>query len=219
MAEQTRVRILSRTNVLIGLVILILCGFLGLLILWATGATYGEEFSPDDFSRRSFSFHRSRFVPITFSGLQHGSTTQPFIQTMVSNGWIPKPPKSAAPVWHLVSDNYQPIDSTAYDARILCVYLDMQDENGQFYWEQWNKDHPVTAALLWPVISELARSYRYDLVPPLLESAMESKSDSPQDVQKFFDHLNTMLDEFVADCGLGGNPLKRVDANESDPGN
>lgn len=150
----------------------LLAGFFLAFVLfvtaYATGGRTGEEFSPDDFSRRRFSYVRPDWLPITFSGIRYETTTGPVSRTLLVDGLL-VPRQGSEKHWDLVEDNRMPTDSTAYDAKILCRYLDLVDIDGQHVFERWSMNHADHAAIFWPEVARLARAGRYQDVPRLME--------------------------------------------------
>jgi hypothetical protein len=160
---------------------LLLGGFL-LLLMVATGSVEGEEFSPDDFTRRHFSYIRPDWFPVTLSGIEYTNFTDPLVTTLVSQGLI-VPTGNANQKWDLVSDNRMHRDSTAYDARILCRYLDLRMLNGDLVLDDWTTKNPEHAKVLWPAVAQLARAGEYPRISQLMESVVSGQPITLKDFQ------------------------------------
>ncbi len=160
------------------------------LVLFVMGMTFGEEFSPDDFSRRSFSYIRIPFFQWTVVGKQYEDTTPGLEQTMLTDGLI-TPVKNKRKVWHLSEDTAGTMEGyLTYDcdARFLTEYLDLLDSNSSSYWDSWNAKYPNTAKAFWPVVADLARHEMYLAVPDVMRHAMSVESDA--DPKQFETRLN-----------------------------
>jgi hypothetical protein len=190
-SDKPRIRWFTIKNLILMVVAVLVTLPILLLLAYANGRVVGEEFSPDDFSRREFEYNRPSWLPITFQGISYSSHTNSFIPSLLQNRTIAE----IKPVtrWDLVSDNRMPTDSTAYDARILCRYLDLQDESGQSLWEGWNSRHPEKAKLFWPYIAKLARSGNYYLVPDLMEFAIANGGLTNEEFRVNIDQLWSRL--------------------------
>ena len=162
-----------------------------LIILLATGYTVGEEFSPDDFSRRTFTYNRMPGLKWTIMGKHHDNTTPALEQIMVTDGLI-IPTNNSPKVWHLCFDSDSP-HSADCDARILTDYLDMKDKEGDFYWESWNDKFPESAKAFWPVVADLARREMYLAVPDIMRFGMETENDNSENFEKGLDKLASKL--------------------------
>jgi hypothetical protein len=140
------------------------------------GCVQGQEFSPDTFQRRSFSFYE---VPLF--GLQVSPISRDFITGSCETYLIdqklivPDPKTASGPRWDLVFAN-RGFGATerlsAYsEAKILCYYLDAQDKKGISIWRGWSEKHPAQARILWPAIANLARQHLYLFTPDLMRLA------------------------------------------------
>lgn len=168
--------------------LLLLGGFL-LLLMVATGSVEGEEFSPDDFGRRHFSYVRADWFPVTLAGIQYTNITDPLVTSLVNQGLI-VPTGNANQKWDLVSDNRMRQDSTAYDAKILCRYLDLRMINGDLVLDDWATKNPEHAKVLWPAVAQLARSGDYSRISLLMEPFV---SGQPIDLKDFEAQVTAIL--------------------------
>ena len=134
-----------------------------LLFFGFGGWVAGEEFSPDDFSRRRFSYNVMPLFGITLRSVRYSDSTPVFEQSL-DEDLIGK----ARPIkkWHLISDYQFSLDywftssapSPDFDAGLLCGVLDIKDENNESIWINWNQDHPDLAKELWPIAADMALS-------------------------------------------------------------
>jgi tetratricopeptide (TPR) repeat protein len=172
-----------------------------LLVLFVMGMTNGEEFSPDDFSRRSFYYNRVPLLKWTVIGKQYSDTTSDLEQTLLADGLIP-PTANKTKVWHLSSDTAGTFDgylTYECDARFLTEYLDLLDSNASPYWIAWNSKYPDTAKVFWPLVADLARHEMYLAVPDIMRYAMSVESD--EEPEKFEDRLNELVANAYLDLG------------------
>lgn len=169
-----------------------------LLMLLAIGVSMGSvsgvEFSPDDFSRRSFSYTRLPIVKWTLVKKRYQEYELKL--DLVGDGWI-----SARPVttWHLVSENQVDRQPTESDARFLVDLLDLRcPEDFSNIWIQWNEKYPDFAKLFWPIIAQLARDELYLAIPEFVELALQldrlqDQLDDTEMISDFERQLNTKL--------------------------
>ena len=183
----------------IGLVALVILP-IALLYFSTAGLVYGEEFSPDDFRRRSFSYNVVPWFNYTLQGIDYEDVTPVLEQTLVADGLI-KPSKNVktkSQIWHLVSDSQSQIDrSSDFDARILCRYLDMTEPEGENIWVVWNADHPKLSKVFWPTVSELARHQIYWAIPDVMRRALSVSDDDDPDLlfawmNRYANQVNTI---------------------------
>ncbi len=165
----------------------------GLLILIGSGSRSGEEFSPDDFSRRSFTYNRVPGLGWVLRKKRHMDLTGPLERNLISSGLI-VPATNDPKVWHLCDDFSDSFPSKAvpidYDSRLLTGYLDLESSSGGSYWDQWNDDHPQVAKVLWPMVADLARKNCYLGIPDLMRAAMAMESDQVTEFNRLVANLN-----------------------------
>ena len=153
-----------------------------LLVMFGLGQTSGEEFSPDDFSRRSFSYNRVPYFRWTLIKKQYVDITPALEQTLVSSGLI-SISKNEPQVWHLYRDSGTAFDeekSPDCDARLLVGYLDLRNSDGELLWDSWNEKYPDSAKVFWPVVASLARDEMYLAIPDIMRLALAINSDDPE---------------------------------------
>ena len=181
----------------------VLIGFLLLLpfvivAMFSWGFTRGNEFSPDDFTCRSFFYNRVPFFHWTIFGKQYDDVTTDFEKSLLADGLIP-PTTSSPKKWHLYRDPGSGTvgrPSSDCDARILVEYLELRrpDSDSVYYWEDWNEKHPELAKIFWPKIAELAQHEMYLVIPDIMRLAMAApEGDGVTDqVDSFEEQLTKM---------------------------
>lgn len=173
-------------RILLGMLLLLVLSLpVWLLVMFTSGWTHGVEFSPDDFSRRSFTYNQMPWVGWTIQGKEYVDRTNSLEKGLISDGLI-KSVNNSPQVWHLTEDtssisgNQVPAEC---DARFLTGYLDLRGAEGDLYWEAWNDEHPKLAKILWPIVADLARNEDYLKIPPLMRMAMGQSKDDPESFQ------------------------------------
>ncbi len=170
-----------------------------LLILFGMGQHSGQEFSPDDFSRRSFRYNQVPGLGWVISKKTYNDSTKLLEQNLTADKLI-KPVINQKKNWHLIRDSgdFKDLVSHECDARFLCEYLDMTDDEGENFWIQWNEKFPETAKVFWPVVAELARDQMYLKIPDVMQLAMQNDADQPD---KFQTELNQLTAEIYLELG------------------
>ncbi len=167
---------------------------LGLLLLFALtvlmfGHVGGEEFSPQRFSRRSFSYYqipllRIQIWPVRVAKISNKASSDlaKYLRTNKllgnSNG---QPPR-----WDLVSMIQIGGGSYRGDALVLTSYLQQPGATGTESWLSWSKNNPKLAQELWPVVARMARENMYVTIPNLFEAARlaESKEQLAAEIRR-----------------------------------
>ncbi len=152
----------------------------GIFLFWF-GNISGEEFSPDDFTRRRFHYNKMPLFGIVVQGIKYDDTTPVFEQTLFADGFLGKT-TNGNQAWHLISDNTSDQDSPDFDAKYLTAYLDLVDDTNISIWDQWNRKYPNLAVEFWPIIAGLARESLYLDASDLMLNAM---SLQPSDLSTF----------------------------------
>ena len=162
---------------------------IGLLVLFVYGSVRGSEFSPDDFTRRHFSYQQIPWLNLTISGIEYSDTTPELEQTLITDRLInrKKLAKGIKKTWHLYNDSAVP-DSHACDARFLTAYLDFTDWDSKTatstpFWLKWNEKFPQSAKIFWPTIADLARNEMYLSIPDVMRFALNIVEDQPKSFQ------------------------------------
>ena len=169
-----------------------------IITMLTLGFTEGSEFSPDDFTSRSFFYNRIPFFNWTIFGKKYDDTTTDFEKSLLADGLIPQS-GSSTKTWHLYRDLGSESDgrpSSDCDARILVEYLQLpsSDSDKVFYWEDWNEKHPELAKVFWPRIAELARHEMYLAIPDIMRLAMSvpTGEEITDQVESFDEQLTKM---------------------------
>ncbi|MCH2181614.1 MAG: hypothetical protein MK108_06365 [Mariniblastus sp.] len=170
-----------RTWLLGAIVALLLLTPICLFLFFFSGHVMGEEFSPDDFTRRRFSYNVVPWINYTLRGIEYDDTTPVLEQTLVSDGLISPFRKTgnARKKWNLIYDTKTPVSlSSDFDAAVLCRYLDLSNPDGENVWLAWNSRHSKLAGEFWPVIQELAQNEVYWAIPPIMRQALSLEKES-----------------------------------------
>lgn len=147
------------------------------------GAVRGEEFSPDDFSRRSFSYNVMPWTGIVLQGIRYEYSTPVFDQTLSGDGFISN--TTGEQRWHLLHDNISDPDGPDFDARFLAAFLDQSKRNYESVWFAWNEAHPDLADEFWPIVAELAREYLYLDLTPIMHQAIGVDKEAEDSFRRF----------------------------------
>ena len=176
-------------RVVVGIVIFVAVLFaLGMLIR-AFGGVYGQEFSPDTFTRRDYVYYQIPLLGIQVTPVYRWPDTNALELHLTGKKLVPK---SAAkkPRWDIVAITTagSPTGSPG-DANLLCSYLDTHDDEGVLVWLDWTKKHPKLAKTLWPAVAQVARDDRYAAVPDMIEAAM--RAETPESLQQELERIRT----------------------------
>jgi len=168
---------------------------IGLLMALIYGTVRGTEFSPDDFSRRDFSYQQVPWLNWTVSGIEYIDSTPELEQTLLTDRLIQRRKLAGGQTktWHLSYDSDVP-DSHACDARFLTKYLDFNDWDSKTatstpFWLKWNEEFPQSAKIFWPTIADLARREMYLSIPEVMRFALDVVKDQPSSFQSDLNEL------------------------------
>lgn len=136
----------------------------------------GAEFSPDDFSARSFDYYKEPATGFVIRGRAFTDYSLGELD-LVADGLV-KPRIQSPQTWHLIFDgnDQNGLASHDCDARLLVDYLKLRTDRGEGVWETWNADHPKLAKQFWPVVAEMARDELYLVVSDVMEFGLDSSS-------------------------------------------
>lgn len=148
------------------------------LVMFGMGQISGVEFSPDDFSSRTFSYNQIPLVGWVVAQKSFVDQTPTLEQLLISNKLI-KPVVNKKKVWHLVSESGVRTPSTECDARFLMGYLRKQDESGNYFWDTWNTEKPNSAKIFWPYVAQLARDEMYLKISDVMRAGIAVTKDKP----------------------------------------
>lgn len=132
------------------------------------GHVSGQEFDPETFARRRFSFYELPLVRWQVTPLYHTDMSGEIEQLVKSQSYVTP---SGASQWHLLSLNRSSSKAPPTDAAILARYLDAQGEKYSIWWGDWSIRNPAQAKVLWPSVATLARLELYTSLPPVFETA------------------------------------------------
>jgi hypothetical protein len=172
--------VLGLVGLLVGTLVLLLCSFI-------FGTISGEEFSPDNFDRRTFSYIEIPLVHVQIWPVHRVSSTKSLESHLITNKLIPAS-SAAKPRWDLVRMTHVAPGSDKCDARILCKYFDSQNDLNTSWWLAWTEKHADLAKVFWPAIAKVAQQQLYIFVPDMFELARQAT-----DAHKFQSELNLLL--------------------------
>lgn len=151
---------------------LIISGVVTAVLTSLFGYVDGEEFSPENFTRRAFSYYRLPIVGIQITPITRTDRTNDLESHLTKQKLVTEiPTTDDKRRWDLVvARTGLPANRRVFtqgEAQILCSYLDVEID-GKSFWLDWSEKHPEAAKILWPAIAKLARQELYVFVPPLL---------------------------------------------------
>jgi len=166
---------------------LITMGLVGLVAMFglpffATSmAIQGEEFCPQLFQKREFSYWRipGTKVRVTQTTLTPGVSPS-------SKDILKHLPATSQTDWQ-VANVQQGTFSKEFGPKILIDLLQSNNADGVNLWDAWSFRNPSHAALLWPLVQQAAMKEMYFCIPELL-----SNSDANLDVKIFDKNLRKM---------------------------
>ncbi|MEQ8786452.1 MAG: tetratricopeptide repeat protein [Pirellulaceae bacterium] len=161
-------------------VLIFVVGGLGLMViiwLWIItfGSVGGEEFSPERFQRRSFTFYQIPGLGVQISPVVRETSRNGFEKFLISNKYVSVTASEGKARWDLVRDSQHHPEAADCDAAILCEYLDTTTDKGGWKWQKWSEDNAKKAKLLWPIVAEFARAEMYIYIPDLLSAVERSE--------------------------------------------
>jgi hypothetical protein len=137
------------------------------------GYIQGQEFSPDTFHRREFSYYELPVFGLQVWPISRADCTGPLERFLEDKKLIAAKADKAVEVrWDLVFSQRGVGTSSRRlahsDAQILCYYLDAEDAAGTSVWLKWSEDHGEQARVLWPAVARIARQQLYLFAPDLM---------------------------------------------------
>lgn len=193
----------------LGLALLVVAFIGGLTMMF--GRVSGEEFSPYEFKRRTFSFYEIPLVRLQVWPIKHIDATGDVETEVVAKKLITiKPP--AEPRWDLVLGYRGSAQVAEGDANILCRYFDRLDSSAERTWQTWTQEQPKLAKILWPRIAKLAEDDLYLFMPDLFELAAQASEATDADVAALETALTKLLAQKYHDFGIVQQKLERHDA-------
>lgn len=166
-------------QIAVGLAVTVAVGGVVFLSTLAFGQISGEEFSPDDFSRRRFYYYELPIVRIKVTPIYRSPYRGDLEKHLTRKGFVSKRKvKPAQKHWDLIYLERGMQRVMEGDSAILCGYLDLRSER-ELLWLKWTSDQPALAKVLWPVVAEAARRELYIITPELIDLA-KGASDPEQ---------------------------------------
>jgi hypothetical protein len=163
---------------IIGGLVLFLIGF---SYFWSNLTLAGEEFSPELFQVRAFSYWRLPGTKMRLSATKIGVSSSPCTKHILNH----LKPISTGVTWQVITAS-QGNAKDQLAPGILTKYLYQKNPNGDSYWDDWSFHHPKQAAILWPVVQQAAMRELYVCVPDLFRTAEaggeEGIADNPLNV-------------------------------------
>ena len=147
----------------------------GMALLWFFNGqpVTGSEFCPQTFQLRSFQYRRMLWVKTIVSPTKFTSATLPVSTAVLQH--LKRLPNERWDIVHVsegVREDVRP-------PQILIQAISSTTSTGSF-WDRWSSKHPDLAAVTWPLVQQAAVVQAYEIVPDILESALEiSNSNSP----------------------------------------
>ncbi|MDZ4851950.1 MAG: hypothetical protein SGI77_21895 [Pirellulaceae bacterium] len=154
------------TPILIGFAILVVV-FLLFQLLGSALRTSGTEFSPISFTCRDFKIS-------LWTG---GTVVQPAYlacSTDISKHLTNSTRSNGNERWDLVDYWKLTQGRVNSEASILTQCMTAENAERELVWENWSKDNPKLAKILWPAVQQLAMHRAYFSVPELLRIAVAS---------------------------------------------
>lgn len=150
------------------------------------GQVSGEEFAPDTFERRMYSYFELPVVRVKVTPVWRSVSRPELEQTLVDSKYIAvhSPPRR----WDFIASSSLGETLREGDAHILSQYLDAWSGEDKSHWLHWTASHPAAATIFWPEIAKLAQQELYLFTPELFELAAEQT-----DVQVFRSDLKQIL--------------------------
>ena len=149
----------------IGVILVLLVALFAIPILISNTNISGEEFSPQLFQKREFAYRRFPGTKIRISKTKLSPAISPCsksILTHLSSG--------VQTDWHVstvqLGGNFQ-----EQGPKILIDYLQSTNADGSNVWDAWSFQNPTLAAVLWPIVQEVALRELYFCIPDLLRNA------------------------------------------------
>ncbi|MCU0710963.1 MAG: hypothetical protein MUC43_02810 [Pirellula sp.] len=158
----------------IGVVLVsILVGGMALLWFFNGQAVAGEEFCPQTFQLRDFYYRRLPWVKTIVTPTRLNLKPLPVSTSVLQH--IKRLPDER---WDVAMVN-EGVQQDIRAPRILIQALSPSTTSGSF-WDSWSNKHPELAAVTWPIVQQAAVLQAYEIVPDILESALDtSYSNAP----------------------------------------
>lgn len=153
--------------------VLLLVSSMALLWFFNGQPVAGEEFCPQTFQIRDFHYRRMPWIKMIVSPTKLNLKALPVSTSVLQH--IKRLPQERWDIVHVSEGVMQDIRPP----KILIQAISSSTSTGSF-WDSWSDEHPDLAAVTWPIIQQAAVSQSYEIIPDILESALEiSNSKSP----------------------------------------
>gem|GEM_PF-613874 len=170
--------------ILVGVIVLALAVFAVSIF----GRVNGEEFSPQRFTLRSFSYVqipilRVQVWPVKFQKATGTSDALAnHIRRSTRQNQLMNQVRQAPIRWDVVSLQETGRSTYRGDASILTNYLRQPGAVGMESWMAWSTAHPKLANELWGIVGQLANEELYPIIPEVLEAArrLDASNFAPQ---------------------------------------
>ena len=163
MAENNH-RIVPVRGLMIGLIAVLLVALFAIPMLISSTSISGEEFSPQLFQKREFAYRRFPGTKIRISSTSLSPASSPCSKSILTH--LSSGEKSD---WH-VSTVQQGGNFHELGPKILTDYLQSTNADGSNVWDAWSFQNPTVAAVLWPIVQEVAVLELYFCIPDLLRN-------------------------------------------------
>jgi hypothetical protein len=195
---------------LIGAAVLLVVGYFSTRIF---GAVYGEEFSPNTFQRRRFSYYEIPLIHLQITPISREDYSNTLEKQLVDEKLVLSGEPNHAR-WDLVWARQGAQSPSHGDASILCAYLDARGEHHNLRWKSWTDENPQLAEILWATVRRLADQQLYLLVPDVF--GLAGQATEPSSFQQAVSELLADRYELLARTQreLGDYPSARQLAQE-----
>ncbi len=183
-------------RVVAGLGILLMAGVVVGMSILLFGGVKGQEFSPDSFDRRMFMYWELPLLRFRVTKVYYEPETGALEQYLQGNKKLLPPSSTKPDRWNLVHMVRSGVTYQENPAIALRYFDAADDFLGTKYWQQWSKDHPKLAPILWPAVAEVCRGELYTLLPELFDVAQQMTV--PADTKPSPDAFQTAINETLA---------------------
>ncbi len=166
-------------GLLIGTVVLMLCALIAIPMFYYNAGIRGEEFSPQLFQKREFTYRRLPGTKIRLGKTKLTPGISPCGTDILTHLSL-----ATKVEWH-VSTIQQASITQELGPKILIDHLTSVNADGVQVWDAWSFRNSAQAAVLWPIVQEAAIHELYTCVPDLLRNA-----DSGLEIKKFKRNLH-----------------------------
>ncbi|MFN7874851.1 MAG: hypothetical protein ACK5PB_06005 [Pirellula sp.] len=156
-------------------IVLVVLLVISMALLWFFNgqSIAGAEFCPQTFQLRSFQYRRMLWVKTIVSPTKLTSANLPVSTAVLQH--LKRLPNERWDIVHVSEGAREDVRPP----QILIQAISPSTSTGSF-WDSWSSKHPDLAAVTWPLVQEAAVLQAYEIVPDILESALEiSNSNAP----------------------------------------